>query len=242
MSIADDFLDSGPASFFQGQPITGTVSSSGTALTGSGTLFQTELVVGQMVYEPVKRGIRKIASISSNTAATLDFAFNASLPGGTLIQCMVDTGDTKGGIDIQWATTTYKKDTDRRGTVGEIIADREATLTVPFAEWHPENLRKAMAETLPLVQSSGKTLFRFSKSIGLDIAQQGTPCVVIPVINGVASVDPNRIIVFHNLCPTPETLQVKFARTEQRPITAKFMAWGLTDGEIGYVGDNSIRP
>jgi len=243
MAIADDFLDTGTAKFFQGQQLTGTFAVTGTAITGTGSALTTELVAGQMVYDPVSRGIRKIASTpSSTTAATLDVAFNGNLTAGSTLYAMTDTGDTKGGIDIEWSTETFEKETDRRGKVGEVISDRNAKVTVPFAEWRPENLKRAMAELLPLVTSSTKKLFRFSKSIGLDLTTLGTPCVVIPVLNGVETTDPNRIIVFHNLCPSKDTVQIKFGRTDQRPITASFMAWGLPDGEIGYVGDNSIRP
>lgn len=243
MTVADDFLDTGPASVFMGQALTGTVSTTGTAILGVGTSFVTELAVGQMVYEQTKRGIRKIAAITDATHATLDVAFNSNLAALSTLYGMVDTGDTKGGIDVSWVTGTFKKETDRRGTVGEVISDRYAEVTIPFAEWKPENLRKATGETLALVVSAGKTLARGSSSIGLDLRALGVPAVIIPVINGILTTDPNRIIVFHFLCPSAETLSVKFARTEQRPIQAKFMAYGLaSDGEIWYVGDNSIRP
>ena len=241
MSIADDFLDTGISKFYQGQALTGTITSATLALTGTGTHFLTEAPVGTMLYDPTSRGIRKIATVTSDTAATLDVAFNANVTAATLYG-MVDTGDTKGGIDISWTTETFEKETDRRGKVGEVISDRTAQVTVPFALWSPQNLKRAMAEVLPLVTSSTKTLFRMSKSIGLDLTTLGTPCVVIPILNGVETTDPNRIIVFHNLCPSKETLQIKFERNAQRPITATFMAWSLVDGEIGYVGDNSIRP
>lgn len=65
--------------------LTGTVSTSGTSVTGSGSAFTTELVVGSILVHPVTGEERKIAAIDSNTAATLDSAFSSSLSGATVI-------------------------------------------------------------------------------------------------------------------------------------------------------------
>jgi hypothetical protein len=58
--------------------ITGTISATGTALTGSGTLFTEELSHGDLVGSSTTYGWSQIASIESDTAATLTLAF----PGG----------------------------------------------------------------------------------------------------------------------------------------------------------------
>jgi hypothetical protein len=58
--------------------ITGTISATGTALTGSGTLFTEELSVGDLVGSSTTYGWALVRTIESNTAATLFVAF----PGG----------------------------------------------------------------------------------------------------------------------------------------------------------------
>lgn len=53
--------------------LTGTVSSSGTALTGSGTAFLTELVVDDLVTDSAGQ-IRQVATITNDTSATVTVA------------------------------------------------------------------------------------------------------------------------------------------------------------------------
>ncbi|PNX52009.1 MAG: hypothetical protein BV456_01025 [Thermoplasmata archaeon M8B2D] len=56
--------------------LTGTSSSSGTTITGSGTLFTTELKVGDLFYETSKPPIvRRVVSIASDTSLTIASAF-----------------------------------------------------------------------------------------------------------------------------------------------------------------------
>lgn len=57
--------------------LTGTISSSSTTLTGTDTLFLTELSIGDPVENPSTGEIRIIASIASNTSATTVEAFTA---------------------------------------------------------------------------------------------------------------------------------------------------------------------
>jgi hypothetical protein len=242
MGVQTNYLDTGPAKLFSGTKLVGTVSSTTTTVTGSGTSFDTAVAVGDYVYEPVKRGIKKVTAVGGPTTLTIESAFNSALPGGTILYVLKDIGDTKGGVDLELATQTYTTSTDRLGTVSKVINDRNGKVTVPLSDWKPDNFALAIPDALAKVVSAGKTLVRFSKSVGLDLSSLGAPAAVIPIINGAETVDPNRIIVFHNLCPSEETLALKYAATEQRPIMATFEAWALSDGEIGYIGDNSIRP
>lgn len=58
--------------------LTGTISSSGTAVTGSGTKFLSEVAVGDLVGTDSTYGFSRVTAISSDTALTLV----AALPGG----------------------------------------------------------------------------------------------------------------------------------------------------------------
>lgn len=64
--------------------ITGTISSSGTALTGAGTLFTTQLNQGDLIR--ANGQVRLAALINSNTSITLLDPFPANLPAGTTFE------------------------------------------------------------------------------------------------------------------------------------------------------------
>lgn len=66
------------------QTLDGTVSSSGTALTGVGTAFLSKLEVGSIVRDIVSGQERKIVSVASDTSAIVDTAFSPALSGATL--------------------------------------------------------------------------------------------------------------------------------------------------------------
>lgn len=65
-------------------PTSGTVSSAGTALTGSGTSFSTQLNQGDLIR--ANGQVRMVALINSNTSATLLDVFPANLPAGTTFE------------------------------------------------------------------------------------------------------------------------------------------------------------
>lgn len=58
---------------------TGTVSSTGTVVTGTGTLFTTELVQGDYLYNAATNEVRKISGIQSNTILRIESAFTSGL-------------------------------------------------------------------------------------------------------------------------------------------------------------------
>ena len=74
-----------PQHFFQVNnvfaPGTGTISTSGTTITGSGTVFNAELVAGSTVYAGGQA--RRVTSVGTNTLATINSAFSPDLPAGT---------------------------------------------------------------------------------------------------------------------------------------------------------------
>lgn len=70
------------ATAFNSRALTGTVSTSGTTVTGVGTQFSTQLTVGDYLVDNLGNK-RLIASIGSNTAAVLKSAFTSNLSGAT---------------------------------------------------------------------------------------------------------------------------------------------------------------
>lgn len=63
--------------------LTGTVSSTGTALVGTTTAFDTELKVGDVIYDGSGE-FRKVDSITDATNATISSAFTVDLSGATV--------------------------------------------------------------------------------------------------------------------------------------------------------------
>ena len=59
--------------------LTGTASSTGTAVTGSGTAFTTELVVGDVISNNAGDEFREVTAIADNTNLTVDSAFTTAL-------------------------------------------------------------------------------------------------------------------------------------------------------------------
>lgn len=65
-------------------PVSGTISSSGLTVNGSGTLFSTQFNEGDLIR--ANGQVRAIATIANNTSLTLLEAFSANLPAGTAYQ------------------------------------------------------------------------------------------------------------------------------------------------------------
>ncbi|NRA42492.1 MAG: hypothetical protein HRU21_09345 [Pseudomonadales bacterium] len=59
--------------------LTGTASSSGTAVTGSGTAFTTELSVGSIISNAAGDEFREVTAITDDTNLTVDSAFTTDL-------------------------------------------------------------------------------------------------------------------------------------------------------------------
>jgi len=71
---------------YKPKDITGTISATGTALTGSGTRFMRDLYPGDLVGSSTTFGFAYVKSVESDTAATLLIAFPGGNPAGIAAQ------------------------------------------------------------------------------------------------------------------------------------------------------------
>lgn len=71
--------------------LTGTVSSSSTTVTGSGTLFSSELAVDDYI-GTVSKGYRKVISITSDTILIVESAFDTALATEAIYQTEIKKG------------------------------------------------------------------------------------------------------------------------------------------------------
>ena len=76
---------------------TGTISSSGTAITGVGTAFTTEFEVGDYIQEKGSDQIAKITVITDNTNMTVDTTFSPAASGDGFAEVKLWAFDTLGG-------------------------------------------------------------------------------------------------------------------------------------------------
>lgn len=65
--------------------LTGTASSSGTTVTGTSTMFTSELRTGDAIRDNAGTEFRTVATITSDTVLVLDSAFTTALSGATLV-------------------------------------------------------------------------------------------------------------------------------------------------------------
>jgi len=90
-------------------PGTGTISASGTTVTGSGTLFTVEILVGEVV---IANGEAKVVTaITDNVTLTINTAFQDSTPSGAsfsiALRGVARNGDTAGGAITATAIKTF---------------------------------------------------------------------------------------------------------------------------------------
>lgn len=110
---------SGIINFALLKPLTGTISIANDVLTGTGTQFTTQLVVGQNIY--YNNEARVVRSITSNTTATIDAAFTTPEAVGVTMQ--VDNLDITG---TGTAFTTELQEGDNLYVqVGEVLQTRK---------------------------------------------------------------------------------------------------------------------
>jgi hypothetical protein len=83
--------------------LTGTVNSSGTTVTGTGTQFLSELVVGSIIKDPVSGEQKRVTNISSNTSLTIASAFTTNLTSASILgtSYSVPTGSNLAGFNVE---------------------------------------------------------------------------------------------------------------------------------------------
>lgn len=84
--------------------LVGTVSSSGTTVTGTGTAFTSNLVVGSVIKDIATGQQRRVTAIGSNTSLTIASAFSPNLSSGSKLlgtSFIVPSNSTLGGVDVE---------------------------------------------------------------------------------------------------------------------------------------------
>ena len=126
---------------------TGTISTDGKKVTGSGTAFKTEMPVGSWLVDLTQDEIRKVISVDSDTEAYIDVAFTSDLVGvaadyiqaknaksqaiSVSIKSGLADGELDGDVLPNGANITFSKDSDANSSgkylVDPIIVDGTGT-------------------------------------------------------------------------------------------------------------------
>lgn len=102
--------------------LTGTSSSSSTAVTGSGTAFTTELVVGDVI-GTVANGFRRVTAITDATHLTVDVAFDVALSGTTVQLSDYAADPTIAAADVIEFVSPFGLEPDRAEIERNVIRD-----------------------------------------------------------------------------------------------------------------------
>jgi len=101
---------------------TGTYSTSGTAVTGAGTAFNTEFVVGDVIWSDAKGEARRITLIGGATSMTLESAFGTDVSAGETVKRGGEAPNTHYHLYVTFDDTT----------VGSFSSTRDDGSTVTF--------------------------------------------------------------------------------------------------------------
>lgn len=80
---ADNFNATGPGCLPTPQVLTGTLVSSGTTVTGTGTNFTKDILRGMYIYSSLNNAVRRVAYVNSATELVLSSAFTTPMAGET---------------------------------------------------------------------------------------------------------------------------------------------------------------
>lgn len=124
-------LDSVAKLFIQGNPVdqSGTISSTGTAVTGSGTSFQSVLKIGDSIM--VAGESRRVQTITNNTSLTLTTGFtqdaaNAAYKSATPV--LVVTNDGKVGVGTDTPISSLEVNGRIQGNGGVVVGKSTASI------------------------------------------------------------------------------------------------------------------
>ena len=149
----------------------------------------------------------------------------------------VDLGFTKGGVEVEVATTTHEVKVDQLGEtpINELITGRTVTVKVPLAETTLDNLVKIMPGATLVTDGTTPTKKKVVVKTGvstslLDVAQE---LVLRP--KGTTGADD--FTVHKAACPG--ALNFAYKLDDERVFVANFKGYADATGDLFSVGDDS---
>lgn len=167
---------------------------------------------------------------------------NVKIGACTVTFAGVDLGLTKGGVDVEVTTETYKIEVDQFGTtaIKEIVMGRNASAKTPLAESTLETIVKLIPGGTLITDAVTPTKKKIdvTTGVGMDLYSVADVLVLTPK----DSVDPNETITFPRAA-TPGSFSFAFRHDAERIYEATWMAYpDLTTGELIVFGDTTATP
>lgn len=129
---------------------------------------------------------------------------------------------------------------DGLSAIDEVINAEEVTVAFKFKEITLENLKRASAAAR-LLEDADPTKMRveWGGLTGLSLRSIAKQLTIKPIIGGVETNDPKKIIVLPKASPTADTLSLIFGNAKQRDIPVTFKAWPdpTKNNRRAYTGD-----
>lgn len=147
----------------------------------------------------------------------------------------VDLGLTKGGVNLEVSTDTYRVTVDQYGetAISEIITARNVTVSVPLAETTLENLVATMPGAV-LVGSGATTRVDVASGVGVNLLDIAQELKLHPRDAGASE-------AFDVIIPKASTggnLQFNYGPNEERIFSVTFTGFiDTTDDHLFSMGD-----
>jgi hypothetical protein len=110
---------SGQVSIPQSANGTGTIVTNKLGVTGTGTLFLTEMPAGSWIYQPTGNELRKVIEVQSNTYAILESAFTTEIAAAA--PAIIDNKKAKAKGYVFTALTAVGTMVDNTGTMVAVL-------------------------------------------------------------------------------------------------------------------------
>lgn len=148
----------------------------------------------------------------------------------------VDLGFTKGGVEVEVATTTHEVKVDQTGEtpINELITGRTVSVKVPLAETTLDNLVKIMPGATLITDGTDPTKKKVVVKTGVSMSLLDSAKVLTLRPKGTTGEDD--FTVFKAACPG--ALNFAYKLDDERVFVANFKGYADAEGEIFSVGDN----
>lgn len=146
---------------------------------------------------------------------------------------------TIGGVNLQVETTYREQKTDQTGetVVSKRITGRDASVTVPFAEYQLDIIPKIMVGAEAVTDGTKGTKVNVKTGVGLDLISAAKKVVIKPVAH---KTDPAFWVTLPLAYPETD-LQFNYNNENERITNIVLRSTPDDEGVIAVLGDESIK-
>jgi hypothetical protein len=221
--------DLGPANVYWSTGVkanlTGTIDATGTSVTGTSTLFTTEL--RQWDYIQVGSEFRKVLAITSDTALTLESAFTVDPSSATYKKFTTiwlgNTGEVELIDEEKYSPIKFiqKGDVD----ADNVCTGYDASIKVMLGETTQERLEKIFQHIRSQYTALGaQEGYYRTMALGTRHSDFWDELKIVKIVGGADSIDPFQTVTIPRCAPIGK-LSAKYNSTDQRIIETTFKVY-----------------